>query len=177
MPNATISLWWACKDFIWHLEIGGGREDEKSSPEDEVLFFGFSLPLQMAQKTQYSWYHWQKYSSLVPWRIKVNLEAFPYQYQTNRFSPNKKVLCGCQLCSINYVSWYKILTSNQWLFLKYLQTLSQVSDTKCGTHLWLLTTVTRQLLHMIQFTCLVRYDFFQKYPLMLSCIQLISRTN
>ena len=87
----------------------------------------------MAQKTQYSWYHWQKYSSLVPWRIKVNLEAFPYQYQTNRFSPNKKVLCGCQLCSINYVSWYKILTSNQWLFLKYLQTLSQVSNKMWNT--------------------------------------------
>ena len=54
-PNATISLWWACKDCIWHLEIGGWCEDEKSSPEDKVLFFGFSLPLQMAQKNQHSW--------------------------------------------------------------------------------------------------------------------------
>ena len=57
------------------------------------------------------------------------------------FPPNKNVLCDCQLCSIKYVSWYKILTSNQLLFLIYLQTLSQVSDTKCGTHLRLLTTV------------------------------------
>ena len=138
-PDATISLWWACKDFIWHFEIGSGREDVKSSPKDIVLFLvvlyhsrwlkslstldviailtSRSFPIPFCTSRLYivlcrchgawnreRWKIWllaQNRSSLVPWRIKVNLEALPYQYQTNRFSPNKKVFCGCQLCSIN----------------------------------------------------------------------------
>ena len=36
------------------------------------------------------WLLAQNCSSLVSWRIKVNLEALPYQYQTNRFSPQQK---------------------------------------------------------------------------------------
>ena len=84
--------------------------------------------------------------SLVPWRIKVSLEALPYQYQPSRFSrPTRRCLVVVSFVQLIYVSWYKILTSNQWLFLKYLQNLSQVSDTKCAAHLRLLTTVDQAI--------------------------------
>ena len=109
---------------IWHFEIGGGREDVKSSPEDKVLFLvvllnsiwlrslgtldvvvvltsrSFPIPF-CTSRILYclmsrQWFlKYRKMEilllaqnclSLVPWRIKVSLEALPYQYQTIRFS-------------------------------------------------------------------------------------------